>query len=152
MTENNNRAFEILMNLKEKGIQVNYHAPSHSLSLMTQRLTREEIQEIVKYKDDIIILLTDDPDKFRVQHKKGGAGTELKRLLKKFGIHSKATCSCNKRAFEMDFKGIQWCEDNIDEIVGWLKEEAEKRRLPFVKTAGKILVKRAIKNAKKKGS
>ena len=42
-----------------------------------------------------------------------------------------------------------WCEKHIDEIVGWLREEATRRKLPFVNTAGKILVRRAIKNAKK---
>jgi hypothetical protein len=33
--------------------------------------------------------------------------------------------------------------------VGWLKEEANKRGLPFIEIAGKILVKRAISNSKK---
>jgi len=49
----------------------------------------------------------------------------------------------------MDTNGIEWCENNIDTIVGWLKEEATKRKLPFVDMAGRILVKRAIKNARK---
>ena len=49
----------------------------------------------------------------------------------------------------MDINGTQWCEDNIDIIVGWLKEEANKRKLPFIDMAGKILVKRAISNARK---
>ena len=79
----------------------------------------------------------------------GGPGTELKKLLKTIGITSSPTCSCNARARKMDENGIEWCENNIDTIVGWLREEATKRKLPFVDMAGKILVKRAIKNAKK---
>ena len=42
-----------------------------------------------------------------------------------------------------------WCEQNIDTIVGWLREEAEKRKLPFVAVGAKLLVKRAIAAARK---
>lgn len=80
----------------------------------------------------------------------GGPGTELKILLENIGIKSTPTCSCNKRAKIMDDNGIDWCETNIDTIVGWLKEEAQKRNLPFIDLAGKILVKKAISNARKK--
>lgn len=49
----------------------------------------------------------------------------------------------------MDNNGIEWRENDIDTIIGWLKEEATKRGLPFIDMAGRILVKKAIKNAKK---
>ena len=78
-----------------------------------------------------------------------GPGTELKKLLSKIGIKATPNCSCNKRAALMDTNGIEWCENNIDTIVGWLKEEANKRNLPFIDVAGRILVKRAISNARK---
>lgn len=82
-----------------------------------------------------------------------GPGTELKKLLKKWlGIKASPNCSCNARARKMDEEEHRepgWCEKHIDEIVGWLREEATRRKLPFVNTAGKILVRRAIKNAKK---
>ena len=76
-------------------------------------------------------------------------GTELKKLLSKIGIKATPNCSCNKRAILMDTNGIEWCENNIDTIVEWLKEEATKRKLPFIDMAGRLLVKQAIKNAKK---
>ena len=81
-----------------------------------------------------------------------GPGTELKRLLSRIGIKAEPGCKCNARAAEMDrmekaFPG--WCEANIDLIVGWLREEATKRNLLFVDAAGAMLVRRAIKNAKK---
>lgn len=76
-------------------------------------------------------------------------GTELKKLLSKIGIQATPNCSCNKRAALMDTNGIEWCENNIDTIVGWLREEASKRKLPFIDAAGKLLVKRAISNARK---
>lgn len=78
-----------------------------------------------------------------------GAGTQLKRLLSKVGIKSTANCSCNARARKMDEMGIEWCEENINEIVGWLKEEAQKRNLPFLAFPTKILVQRAISMAKR---
>ena len=81
-----------------------------------------------------------------------GPGTELKKLLKKIGITATPNCSCNARARTMDANGCDWCEANIDTIVGWLKEEATKRKLPFIDLAGKLLVKRAIRNARKKAN
>lgn len=80
----------------------------------------------------------------------GGPGTELKSLLKFIGITASPNCKCNSRAKQMDAWGCDVCETKIDEIVGWLKEEAYNRKLPFVETAAKLLIKRAIKNARKK--
>jgi hypothetical protein len=81
-----------------------------------------------------------------------GPGTELKKLLKLVGITASPTCSCNTRARTMDTNGVEWCEANIDTIVGWLREEATKRKLPFVDMAGRLLVRRAIRNARKAAS
>ena len=78
-----------------------------------------------------------------------GPGTELKKLLKYMGIVASPNCSCNARAKKMDEWGPDECEKRIDEIVGWLKEEAHKRKLPFIDYAGRLLVKRAISNAKR---
>ncbi len=77
-------------------------------------------------------------------------GTELSRLLKKFGIKAKPKCNCNKRMKIMNAKGPDWCKKNIELIVDWLQEEAEDRKLPFLRAAGKVLVKRAISNAQKR--
>lgn len=83
-----------------------------------------------------------------------GPGTELKALLKKVGIVASPGCSCNKRAQLMDeneSKEPGWCEANLETICDWLQEEATKRKLPFVRMAAKILVRQAIRNARKKG-
>lgn len=80
-----------------------------------------------------------------------GPGTELKKLLSKIGIVSKPNCSCNQRARIMDQnekKEPGWCEKNIETICNWLQEEANKRKLPFLRSAGKILIRRAISNYK----
>lgn len=82
----------------------------------------------------------------------GGPGTELKALLAAWGITSSPTCSCNARAAEMDRRGSDWCasDEGMKTILGWLREEATKRRLPFVEAAAKLLVRRAIAKARKK--
>lgn len=80
-----------------------------------------------------------------------GPGTELKKLLKMFGLPDRPGCKCNKRAQLMDKWGVDECSkpEKITEIVGWLREEAEKRRLPFVEWGARVIVKRAIRNARK---
>lgn len=83
------------------------------------------------------------------QQDPNGPGTKLSEMLEKIGIKSTPNCSCKARAKMMNEKGYEWCEQNIDTIVGWLKEEAQKRKLPFIDMAGKIIVKRAISLSKK---
>lgn len=80
---------------------------------------------------------------------RGGAGTELKKLLANVGITATPDCSCNARAAEMDRQGVEWCEANIDTIVDWLREQATARGLPFLDVAGRMLVRRAVRNARK---
>lgn len=78
-----------------------------------------------------------------------GPGTILSKMLSKIGIHSTPNCSCRRRAMEMNTRGPDWCAENMDTIVGWLREESEKRKLPFVDFAGKLLIQRAIKVSRK---
>lgn len=78
-----------------------------------------------------------------------GVGTELKKLFSKIGIVPTPNCSCNRHSSAMDYKGIEWCEENIDTILEWLKEESDKRKLPFSKFVTKKIVKIAINRAKK---
>jgi hypothetical protein len=77
-----------------------------------------------------------------------GPGSELKKLLRRIGIDPTPTCSCNARALEMDSRGAAWCRENLETIVGWLREEAERRGLPFVEIAARGLVKLAIRRSK----
>lgn len=78
-----------------------------------------------------------------------GPGTVLSKMLAKVGIKSTPNCSCRRRAMEMNTRGPEWCAENVDTIVGWLREESEKRKLPFVDFAGKLLIQRAIKVSRK---
>lgn len=81
-----------------------------------------------------------------------GPGTELKKILSYIGITATPTCSCNDRARrmdEMEAKEPGWCTKNMDTIIGWLREESEKRGLPFVEIVARGIVNLAIKRAKK---
>lgn len=79
-----------------------------------------------------------------------GPGTELHAILARFGLTATGDCKCTSRAAYMDQMGCDWCESNIDEIVGWLRESASERGLPFLDVAGRVLVRRAIANARRK--
>lgn len=88
----------------------------------------------------------------RQQLQQNGTGTQLERLLRIIGITEKEGCKCGQRAAVMNSEGPDWCEKNIKTIVGWMKEEAQKRKLKFLfnEKLAALLVKRAIKNARKK--
>jgi hypothetical protein len=81
-----------------------------------------------------------------------GPGTELSELLKRFGIEPTPTCQCRAKAAEMDAWGPDECEkpERIEEVVAVMRAEAEARGLPFLDVAGRMLVRRAIKNARRK--
>ena len=80
-----------------------------------------------------------------------GPGTELSKLLKRFGIEPTPTCACRAKAAEMDAWGPDECSkpERIDEVVAVMRAEAEVRGLPFLDLAGRLLVRRAIANARR---
>ncbi|NBP04515.1 MAG: hypothetical protein EBU90_31415, partial [Proteobacteria bacterium] len=71
-------------------------------------------------------------------------GTALKQILSWFKIQDEAGCQCASRARIMDAWGCDETERRIDEVVGWLREAAAMRGLPFVDFAGRAAVKLAI--------
>ncbi len=90
--------------------------------------------------------------KYQQQLQQNGTGTQLEKLLRIVGITEKEDCKCGSRAAVMNSEGPDWCEKNIKTIVEWMKEEAQKRKLKllFNEKLATLLVKRAIKNARKK--
>jgi hypothetical protein len=78
-----------------------------------------------------------------------GPGSILTGMISALGIKSTSTCSCRRHALEMNEKGPDWCEQNIDTIMSWLKEESAKRGLPFVETVARMMVNRAITKSRK---
>jgi len=78
-----------------------------------------------------------------------GPGTHLTSLLGRLGLSETPGCRCKSYAAQMDKWGVNGCTDRILEIVGWLRTEAQNRGLPFVDFAGRMLVNRAISNARR---
>ena len=80
-----------------------------------------------------------------------GPGTELSKLLKKIGIEPTPTCACRAKAAEMDAWGCDECSkpERIEEVVAVMRAEAKARGLPFIDAAGRMLVRRAIHNARR---
>lgn len=78
-----------------------------------------------------------------------GPGTILSGMISSIGIKSTPNCSCRRHAIEMNTKGPEWCENNIDTILGWLKEESAKRSIPFIDAVARLMVRRAIRTSKR---
>lgn len=78
-----------------------------------------------------------------------GPGTILSGMISSLGIKSTPNCACRRHAIEMNEKGPDWCEANIDTILGWLKLESENRKLPFIEAIARMMVKRAISKSRR---
>ena len=80
-----------------------------------------------------------------------GPGTELSKLLKRVGINPTPTCACRAKAAQMDAWGCDEASrpERIEEVVCVMRQEAKARGLPFVDIAARLLVRRAIANARK---
>jgi hypothetical protein len=124
--------------------------------------TMDEIAPCIVHRDGLTVSVDTDHETYPRAAKQGcvpgsvpirqGVGTELKRLLARVGITSTPECKCDRRARIMDEQGIAWCEENVGEIVGWLREAASDRGLPFIEFAGTRLVWAAIAAAKARGT
>ena len=77
-----------------------------------------------------------------------GPGCQLRRSLAWWGIRDDGSCGCDSFAAKMDAWGPDECVRRIAEIVEHLRHAAEKKGLPFIATAARIMVGRAIKAAR----
>lgn len=82
-----------------------------------------------------------------------GPGTELKKILARFATLTE-DCGCNGKANIMNIWGPEECTRRMPEIVGWLREEANKRwpatKVIPIDWAIEKLVRKAIKRASRK--
>lgn len=78
-----------------------------------------------------------------------GPGTCLKEDLEWWGVAASGCGICAQRALEMDIKGCAWCRENIDTIIGWLREAAARRNLPFPEPLARMVLYRAISRAER---
>ena len=78
-----------------------------------------------------------------------GPGTILAEMLAKIGIQPTSKCNCKKYAAKMNSWGADKCEENIEDILDWMKRETKQRKFPFVRFAAKAMVKLAIRKSRK---
>jgi hypothetical protein len=107
-------------------------------------------------EDRLRLIIGENPEKFlqklfppTLENDPLGPGSILHDMISAIGIKTTPSCPCVKHAIEMNEKGIEWCENNIDTIVGWLKEESNRRKILFIDTIARSIVKRAIKKSKR---
>jgi hypothetical protein len=112
--------------------------------------TLDEVRACIFSEDGDQITVDETHQAYPAAH---GPGTELKALLAgwPFRMVASGDCKCTTRARYMDAKGCDWCEspEGMAEIMGFLQESAAERGLPFVDIAARLLVRRAIANARK---
>lgn len=80
-----------------------------------------------------------------------GVGAIISRWLKFTKLFMFKPCACEYRATLMNSWGPDICEQRIDEIIGWFKEEAKNQDLPFSSKAMKLIIQRAINKSRKAG-
>lgn len=81
-----------------------------------------------------------------------GAGSYLKRGLRRLGIHASPTCPCNHMVLKMNANGPDWCADNVEAIIDVMETEAKKRPiagLVFSRLVAARLVNGAIRKARR---
>lgn len=107
------------------------------------QLTREAYESLkAKYRDPSPVSLAS-----QVPHRRpsGCPGSWLKWLLAKLLKQvASPNCSCNARAAQMDQWGCRACLWNLGTIIGWLGEEAGKRKLRFSRIGAGCLILAAI--------
>lgn len=73
-----------------------------------------------------------------------GPGTALKSVLSRMGVEVTEDCECLDHAMRMDMWGRVRCLDRLDEITGWICQEAKRRGIPTIETVVKQFIKVAI--------
>jgi hypothetical protein len=100
--------------------------------------------------------LANDPPQPPRKNFTQGPGTELHKLLRgwPWRIEIEPGCACMRHILEMNEKGPDWCEANLDTVVGWLRIEHARRKMkmPFIEAGARLLVKLAIGKARKKAA
>lgn len=121
-----------------------------TFSTISDNLSLTALEALTKTK------LGDNPESFlqglfpkTLESDPNGPGSVLSGMIASLGIKAAPNCSCKRHAIEMNEKGPDWCEENMDTILSWLKEESTKRKLPFIESVARLVVQRAIKTSRR---
>ena len=112
----------------------------------TQTQAEDRVKALLGDKPEIVLRSLFPPT---LEDQPNGPGSILSKMLNKIGIKSTPNCACKRHAINMNINGPDWCEQNVDTIVGWLKTEAQNRNLPFLELPAKILVLKAVSKSRK---
>jgi hypothetical protein len=77
-----------------------------------------------------------------------GPGCQLKKSIAWFGIKDDGSCGCDSFAAKMDAWGPDETIRRIEEVVEHLREAANKRGFPFIATAARVMIGRAVEAAR----
>jgi hypothetical protein len=80
--------------------------------------------------------------------KKGGVGTELKKLISWFYSPNKRKCKCATRIEKMNKWGPDKCEQRIETIVRWLRHSARIAGIPFSRRIAESMIRKAIRKSR----
>jgi hypothetical protein len=79
-----------------------------------------------------------------------GVGTQLTKIFKTASLGMISPCEgCRGLATEMNRKGIDWCESNMEYILNGIRDNAKKMKVPFNEPFVKKLVQWAIRRARR---
>jgi hypothetical protein len=113
--------------------------PGYESALMSSAVASDETS---------VTITRADYDRFRDEFALPcGPGCQLRRSLSWF-VRDDGSCGCDSFAAQMDAWGCDECWKRIEEIVEHLRGAAEKKGLPFIATAARIMVGRAIEAAR----
>jgi hypothetical protein len=77
-----------------------------------------------------------------------GPGCQLKKSIQWWGIKDDGSCGCDSFAAKMDAWGPDETIRRIEEVVEHLREAANKKGLPFIATAARVMIGRAVEAAR----
>lgn len=77
-----------------------------------------------------------------------GVGDFMARIFKQMGYKYRAVSTARAKINKLNSLGVEWCEKYQDVILLWVKEECEKKNIPFIPKPIKSIIKLAIRRAK----
>jgi len=106
-------------------------------------------QHIVEESDTHIWISSAAYDALVAKYSGSGVGTELRKLISWLPIRKRECGSCKTLEKRMNAWGPDGCEEYMTYILNRLERTATRRKIPFVRSVAKLLVRRAISNSRK---
>jgi hypothetical protein len=104
----------------------------------------------IKLSNDLLKEVQDHLAK--LEYPMEGTGAELTKLLSWFKFMDSDQCLCKQRAILMNSWGCAKCAQEIPIILEWLRASAEQLGIIYFDIAARIIVQKAIANARANGS